>query len=102
MTFSEKIEKLIIESIRLCNTCPSIRSIANEIGLSERTLRRKLCREGTNLRILTQRARLSVLAELPHDSLENLAEALGYAEARSVRRLVGRHLTELRNIHHSG
>jgi len=90
MALSQQVEKFILDTISSSSCCPSLHHIATNVGLSERTLRRRLRNEGTTLRQLVERARLSLIEQLPHDSLEGLAEALGYAEARSVSNLVKR------------
>lgn len=81
---------IIVDTLINKSTCPTMQNIADDIGLSERTLRRRLCKEGVTIRSLTERARLNIVRQSSDCSLEELAESLGYAEARSVSRLIAR------------
>lgn len=78
---TERIYKLLQNS----NQIPSLTQLANSLAMSERTLRRKLKKEGTCYRQLTDEARLSLANELLNSGLavETVAERLGFSEASS-------------------
>ena len=83
---------------------PSISQIASELKMSERSLRRKLGEAGSSYRAVTNRARQNRAMELIRDSrlsMTQIAEQLGFEDARSLRRNVvrwfGKTPTEVRN-----
>lgn len=66
-----------------------IESIARELGLPERSLRRRLGDEGASLSELQDELRLQLAIELLRDtrlSVEDVADTLGFSEAASFRR----------------
>jgi len=89
---------------------PSCAFVAKRVALSERTLQRKLKREGINLRAVVDGVRRELALKLltdPELSVAQVAEAVGFREAtslvRALRRWTGesptgyrlRHLKEL-------
>lgn len=65
---------------------PDMETTARELGLSLRTLHRRLQDEGTSFRVLLEEVRETLAEEFlqaNHLSLEEIADRLGYAEASS-------------------
>ncbi|UAW98731.1 AraC family transcriptional regulator [Halopseudomonas nanhaiensis] len=65
------------------------RDVAGWLGISERSLHRRLAQEGYSFRILDERVRRQLAEHLLSDSslgLESIAHQLGYAEAASFSR----------------
>lgn len=63
-----------------------MRRVADDLGLSERSLRRRLTEEGTSYRALLDQVRQDLAADLlttGHLDVEDVALRLGYAEASS-------------------
>ena len=76
---------------------------ARRVGMSDRTLERRLAAEATSFRVLLEvslKARLDALLAGPHMSREAIAEHLGYDDpsslSRACRRWYGQSLSELR------
>jgi AraC-like DNA-binding protein len=68
---------------------PSIESAASQLGMSPRTLRRRLARAGTSFRhLLEQQRRLKIESVLKHGpvSLSTLAGWLSYSDAAVLSR----------------
>jgi AraC-like DNA-binding protein len=78
-----------IISKRLGRTNLEVHSIADEIGLSPRTLQRRLAEEGTSLRDLVRRHRSHVVDRLLKDrktKMTVIAHDVGYADATTFSR----------------
>ena len=88
MSLCSMVETEIIVSIKKDRICPTLKKLSTRLGVSERTLRRRLSQEGTSVQALADRARMKIIRQLPDSSLESLAETLGYSEAKSVSRLI--------------
>jgi AraC-like DNA-binding protein len=89
-------------ALQLVDGEPAIREIAQRLGMSERTLRRKLRHAGLGYRELVEdvrRERTLALVESGIASVSALARQVGYADAstlaRAVRRWTGMRLREL-------
>lgn len=68
---------------------PSLAQVAKQLAYGERTLQRHLRRLDTSfVELLTEvrRERYEALTKADHPSDEELAQALGYSDARSLRR----------------
>jgi AraC-like DNA-binding protein len=81
---------------------------ASQLGMSARTLRRRLQLEGTSYPVLVQRVQREVAEALlldPTRSVKEIASALGFANSsgfhRAVQRWTGRSPTALRGSHSS-
>jgi len=88
---------------------PAIASAARELGLSERSLRRKLESEGTSYRALVQAAHENAACTMlrnPVRTIQEVAHALGFADAtafhRAFKRWLGVTPQEYRSQHGSG
>lgn len=70
----------------------SLRTVAERLGMSPRTLQRRLEREGTSWRQETDALRRERAGRLERDGLPRAAAAarLGYSDARALRRAVSR------------
>ncbi|WP_186435193.1 AraC family transcriptional regulator ligand-binding domain-containing protein [Rheinheimera sediminis] len=79
---------------RIIRTMPQIENIeatARALGLSERSLRRKLAELGTSYRQVLQQVRLALALQLQAEgsvSREQIAYEIGFEDARSLRRLL--------------
>jgi AraC-like DNA-binding protein len=65
---------------------PSMSGVADSLGLSDRTLRRRLAADGTSFQVLLDQVRSSLARQLLDSgalSVEEVAHRLGYAEASS-------------------
>jgi AraC-like DNA-binding protein len=65
---------------------PSMSGVADHLGLSDRTLRRRLAADGTSFQVLLDQVRSSLARQLLDSgalSVEEVAHRLGYAEASS-------------------
>jgi len=65
---------------------PSMSGVAESLGLSDRTLRRRLAAEGTSFQVLLDQVRSSLARQLLDSgalNVEEVAHRLGYAEASS-------------------
>ncbi|MGF9567845.1 helix-turn-helix transcriptional regulator [Neorhizobium sp. JUb45] len=74
---------------RLSSGCPDIADVAKELGLSERTLQRRISDEGTTFRALLDEARKELGRTLLLDvsiSVEEVAFMLGFDDASSFYR----------------
>jgi len=85
------------------------REVAGWLGLSERSLHRRLAQEGHSYRLLDERVRRQLAEHLLSDSslgLESIAHQLGYAEAasfsRAFKRWTGRPPLEWRRQRSAG
>ncbi|WP_454256139.1 helix-turn-helix domain-containing protein [Pseudomonas sp. Marseille-Q8238] len=85
---------------------PDIRQVARHLKLTERTLRRRLCEEGSSYRQILDESRLQRTQELLERTqltIEQIAELVGYADASSLRqafrRWTGRSVNEYRQQH---
>lgn len=67
---------------------PAQNEIAQRLGISERTLHRLLAREGVQYAVLAEQSRMKAArrALLAGETTEDIAERLGYSDARSFRR----------------
>ena len=84
---SAKVKNLL--RLLLKHQSPSSETIARELGMSSRTLQRKLDEEGTRYKTVLMELRLELaLHYLQHSnlSLEEISHELGYGEARSFYR----------------
>lgn len=84
----EHISVLLYQKI---SDTPSMSSIANELGMSERSLRRKLELMGTSYRDLIGSVRQTKVMELIRDTnlpVDEIAHEVGYEDSRSLRRNV--------------
>jgi AraC-like DNA-binding protein len=73
---------------RLSRGQPSLAAIARHLGTSERTLQRRLIEEGTHFRDVLDSTRRRIALRLleEHEPTKNIADRLGFAEARSFHR----------------
>jgi len=75
--------------VQLENGAPSLYAAAHHIGISERSLRRKLAQENTSFRTVLEQVRRAACEQYLFDgqySLSEIAEKLGYAEQSSFSR----------------
>ncbi len=79
-----RVQRLVSEDGRLIGR----REVSRKLGVSERSLDRLLAREGVRFSALTEIRRLERAKTLLRagKTVEDVAEALGYSEARSFRR----------------
>jgi AraC-like DNA-binding protein len=78
-----------IVSKRLGQADLEVNSIAAEMGLSSRTLQRRLAEEGTSLRDLVRRHRSQIVGRLlkdPKTKMTVIAHDVGYADATTFSR----------------
>lgn len=79
---------------RIIRTMPQVEDVAETaraLGLSERSLRRKLAESGTSYREVLQQVRLAWAQQLQAEgrySREQIAYQIGFEDARSLRRLL--------------
>jgi AraC-like DNA-binding protein len=79
---------------RIISTIPNVEDVtetARALGLSERTLRRKLAELGTSYREVLQQVRLAWAQQLQAEGIysrEQIAYEIGFEDARSLRRLL--------------
>jgi AraC-like DNA-binding protein len=74
------------ELVRTPGAMPAVDEVAEQLALSERTLRRRLAEEGTSFRALVDEVRCALAEELLSTgslSVEQVAHRLGYAETAS-------------------
>lgn len=82
--FADRVKTVIQEN--LATPC-SLRSVASELCISDRTLKRRLNAEGTNFRQLLNECRMErALAELPSHSVSRVSELLGFQSQFSFSR----------------
>lgn len=82
--FADRVKRVIQENL---STPCSLSSVANELCISERTLKRRLSAEGTNFRQLLNECRMErALAELPSHSVSRVSELLGFQSQFSFSR----------------
>lgn len=97
MQILEDIDSGLSVSSRVCNMLrmtmarerPSSESIADKLGMSSRTLQRKLDQEGCNFQQLLKQVRLDLATHYLKNtglSIDSIAAQLGFAEARSFHR----------------
>ena len=70
-------------------TCPRLSELADELHMTERTLRRQLQAAGTSFRMIHDRVRERTARRLLQDSRQTLAQvaaAVGFADVRDFRR----------------
>jgi AraC-like DNA-binding protein len=82
-TWSTRVHDVVLAEL---HASPSVQSVAQNLGTSERTLTRRLSDEGTTFRALLLKARLAVARELLTTttlSVSNVAWRAGYAEPSS-------------------
>jgi AraC-like DNA-binding protein len=89
-----ELEAAIVLALRTdLRTPPTMAAIAASINLSERTLRRRLLESGLSYAALLDHERMRRALDLLHDdelTLDLVAEASGFADARSLRRAIKR------------
>ena len=82
-SWSARVHEAVLPELR---NAPSIKSVALELGTSDRTLTRRLTNEGTSFREILLKARLAVAQELLTTttlSVSNVAWRAGYREPAS-------------------
>lgn len=89
--WSERVAAALIKSLDLGNT--SLPFVARQLHVSPRTLQRRLAEAGTTWRKELDRARKLRLERKATSSRSIQAEALGFADARGVRRAARRWAT---------
>lgn len=85
-TLLTHIETLLLQQL---SSVPPMSAIARELGMSERSLRRKLNDSGTSYRDILSRVRQTRAMELMHETnlpLATIAHELGFEDTRSLRR----------------
>ncbi len=89
-----ELEAAIVRALRVdLRSPPTMAAIAASINLSERTLRRRLLESGLSYAALLDHERMRRALDLLHGSeltLGLVAEASGFADARSLRRAIKR------------
>jgi AraC-like DNA-binding protein len=86
-TFSQRVRGLLAAELRGGN--PALEPIAARLGVSERTLRRRLQDEGTSLSALLDELRRALALRYVEEhamTLDAVAFELGFADARAFRR----------------
>jgi AraC-like DNA-binding protein len=86
-SFGVRVRELIVSTLK--DESPSEKRAASRLGMSARTLRRRLKQEGTTFEAIMGDLRRALAAEyLRHDdlSLDHLALLLGYSETSAFRR----------------
>ncbi|HNA51256.1 MAG TPA: helix-turn-helix transcriptional regulator, partial [Mycobacterium sp.] len=80
--------RIIAESARI----PSMAEVAGELCVTERTLHRRLTKEGTSFRALLDEVRATLAAELLDSgfTVEETAGRLGYSETAAFSRAYSR------------
>ena len=85
-TRSTELEQVVDLLVRCRSRWPTFEEVAGRIGVSSRTLRRRLAEKGESYRALVDSVRRKQAGELLEDtalSVERIADALGYAEPAS-------------------
>jgi len=85
----ERAQRLLARRLRDERTLPGLAEVARNLGMSDRTLRRRLADEGVSFRALRTAAQLDLAADLlasPHTSLGEIARACGFADASAFGR----------------
>lgn len=89
-----ELEAVVVRALRgTPRSPPPMAAIATSINVSERTLRRRLLEGGLSYAALLDRERMRRALELLHGSdlsLAEVADASGFADARSLRRAIKR------------
>jgi AraC-like DNA-binding protein len=83
---SSEVEQVVDLLVRCKGRWPSIKETAEKLGVSTRTLRRRLEEKGTSYSVLVEgvrRKRAEELLARTRLSVEQIADALGYAETAS-------------------
>lgn len=86
---SELVRKIRVACFNSPERFPSAGVIANELGLSLRTLHRRLAEDGLSYQTIVDGMRRSVATELlenTHLGIEQIAERVGFADAVSFRK----------------
>lgn len=82
------LAKHYVHNCILSQRCaPNMMALAIELGMSERTLRRKLAREGVSYRDIKRHVRCQLVSDSSEQSPDELAARAGFAEVRSLKRL---------------
>ena len=99
-TLLTHIEGIVMDSLPDVESMPDV---AHQLGMSERSLRRKLDDAGTSFREIVDQVRQTRALEMVLQSdlpIQSIAEQLGFEDARSLRRRLtewtGRSARELR------
>jgi len=86
-SFAERVRQLIVT--RYADSEPNMQSIARRLGLSPRSLRRKLEAEGTGFGAVSDDALAQVARDIlnePHTTVQEAAYRMGFSEASSFHR----------------
>ncbi|MCA9581914.1 MAG: AraC family transcriptional regulator [Myxococcales bacterium] len=86
-TTESRVYRAVVDS--LCDGSPDRVRIAQSLGMSDRTLRRRLADEGTTFRVLVDRARQDAARSLlarPDHSLADIAYLTGFADQSAFQR----------------
>jgi AraC-like DNA-binding protein len=85
----ERTQRLLARRLRDERTLPELAEVARNLGMSDRTLRRRLADEGVSFRALRTAAQLDLAADLlasSGTSLGEIAQACGFADASAFGR----------------
>jgi AraC-like DNA-binding protein len=86
-TLEERVRALLLQ--RAEQDLPSVAEVARELGISERSLRRRLELEGTSYRQLAERTQCDAACSLlrdPEQTIQTVAHTLGFASQASFHR----------------
>jgi AraC-like DNA-binding protein len=86
---SELVRKIRVACLNSPQRLPSANEIAGELGLSLRTLHRRLAEDGVSFQSIVDGVRRSLAVELlenTHIVIDQIAERVGFADATSFRK----------------
>ena len=88
--FAEAIEQLILGQLARGEPIPTVAQFANAFNTSSATLRRRLAEENVTLGTIKERCRhqlaIELLAQEPRLKIADVAQRLGFSDARAFRR----------------
>lgn len=89
-SFSEIVRDLIRDCLLTHRQAPNLANLARSMGISGRTFRRRLNKDGKNLSQVLTDVRVEIANSEKGKTREEMAEILGFSEAKSVSRIISK------------